>query len=297
MTIKQLPKRVVAIGGGDMETAISLGVDPVIGADWFGYTKTRSWVKKALKGAPAPELVGTTQLPYEKIAAANPDLILYVNSLNDAAVYHKLAEIAPTIAASASVKNAYGVPWPDQLATIAKATGTTQRARTVLADTNAIIDKAKKENPEFQGKTITAGVFTNNSTSVWFPSDPRMQLLQQLGFKVNRQISKLDNGSFYVTLSDEQLQLMNADLIFLAARDAAGKVVKAVTDNKVFHALSTVRAGHVAYWPGPGVVNTNTEGGEFSSALSIGGPLGIAYSVPKLIPMLRGALESKKATE
>lgn len=37
-TIPRKPKRVVAVGGGDMETAIALGIVPVAGADWFGWT-------------------------------------------------------------------------------------------------------------------------------------------------------------------------------------------------------------------------------------------------------------------
>jgi len=289
-TIKKKPSRVVAVGGGDMETAIALGVVPVIGADWFGFSTPRVWVKPALKGAPAPELISTVQLPYEKIAAGNPDLILYVNSLNDASVYHKLAEIAPTVSCPASVKNAYGVRWQDQLSIIAKATGTEKQAKQVLTQTTGVISSARKANPEFDGATITAGVFSANIVSVWLPSDPRMRLLQQLGFVVNKDISRLDNGSFYVALSNEKLSLMNADIIFLAAEDKNGKVDKGISGNPVFQSLATVRAGHVAYWPGAPTINTNTPGGAFSSALSIGGPLGIPYAVPRLVPMLKKGL-------
>jgi iron complex transport system substrate-binding protein len=103
-TIQRKPKRLIAVGGGDMETAIALGIVPVAGADWFGWTTPRKWVTSALNGAKQPELFATVQLPYEKIAAANPDLILYVNSLNDEAVFNKLTEIAPTVAGPSSVR-------------------------------------------------------------------------------------------------------------------------------------------------------------------------------------------------
>lgn len=289
-TIKHRPVRVVAIGGGDMETAISLGVVPTLGADWFGFTQTRTWVKSALHGAKAPELINATELPYEKIAASDPDLILYVNSRNEEAVYRKLDEIAPTIAADPKVKNAYGESWQDQLSTIAKATGTEKQAKQVRARTESLIDKAKKANPEFAGKTITAGVFSSNTMSAWLPSDPRMRLLQSLGFTVNQQIAKLDNGDFYVSISSEKLDLMNADLLFIAALDPNGKLDPGLADNPVYAAIPAVKAGHVSYWSGAGSINTNSPGGNFSSALSIGGPLGIAYSLPRLIPLLQKGL-------
>jgi iron-siderophore transport system substrate-binding protein len=289
-TIPRKPKRVVAVGGGDMETAIALGIVPVAGADWFGWTTPREWVTSALNGAKQPELFATVQLPYEKIAAANPDLILYVNSLNDQSVFNKLKEIAPTVAGPSSVKNAYGVHWQDQVSIIAKATGNVAKGRTLVAETNDLLAKARKANPQFVGKTVTAGVFSSGAVSVWFPSDPRMRILQSLGFVPNKAISKLDNGSFYITLSDEKLSMMNADLIFLAAQDKDGKADPAIVKNPVYDSVAAVKAGHVAYWPGPALINTNTPGGQFSSALSIGGPLGIRYALPQLVTMLQKGL-------
>ncbi|WP_202872651.1 ABC transporter substrate-binding protein [Kribbella soli] len=57
--------------------------------------------------------------------------------------------------------------------------------------------------------------------------------------------------------------------------------------------LPAVKAGHVAYWGGAPVISTATPSAEFSSAMSIGGPLGIKYALPKLAPMLKNALAGK----
>jgi iron complex transport system substrate-binding protein len=70
---------------------------------------------------------------------------------------------------------------------------------------------------------------------------------------------------------------MNADVIYLAALDGAGKLDPAVVNDKLFNALPAVKAKRVAYWGGAPVINTATPSGEFSSAFSIGGPLGIKY--------------------
>jgi iron complex transport system substrate-binding protein len=292
-TIKAKPQRVVALGGGDMEAAIALGVVPVAGADWFGNPQLRGWVKSALGDRQAPKLIQAYQPKFEEIAALKPDLILYVNTINDKKEFDTLNAIAPTIAAPPGTKNVYGVAWQDQVREIAKATGTTAAGEQVVTDTEKLVADAAKANPEFAGKTITAGVYSADALNAWLPSDPRMRLLTSLGFKSNPQIDAMENGDFYVKIAPELTGKMQADVIFLAALNGAGKLDPAVVNDKLFNALPAVKEGHIAYWGGAPVINTATESGEFSSAMSIGGPLGIKYALPKLVPMLKDALAGK----
>ncbi|WP_432936025.1 hypothetical protein ACQPXM_22120 [Kribbella sp. CA-253562] len=63
-----------------------------------------------------------------------------------------------------------------------------------------------------------------------------------------------------------------------------------MTGNAVFNNLATVKAGHVAYFGGAPVINSNTASGQFSSAFSIGGPLGIKYITGKIGPLLTESL-------
>ena len=292
-TIKAKPQRVVTLGGGDMEAAIALGVVPVAGADWFGNTQLRGWVKSALGDRQAPKLIGASELKYEEIAALQPDLIVYVNTVNEKKQFDTLNAIAPTIAAPPGTKNVYGVPWQDQVREIAKATGTTSAGEQVVKDTETLLTDTAKANPEFAGKVITAGVYSADSLNAWLPSDPRMRLLTAVGFRTNPQIDAMENGDFYVKISPELTPKLNADVIFMAALDGSGKLDPAVVKDKVWNALPAVKAGHVAYWGGAPVINTATPSGEFSSAMSIGGPLGIKYALPKLVPMLKNALTGK----
>jgi iron complex transport system substrate-binding protein len=204
-----------------------------------------------------------------------------------------LNAIAPTIAAPAGTKNVYGVAWQDQVREIAKATGTSTAGEQVVKDTETLLTDTAKANPEFAGKVVTAGVYSANSLNAWLPSDPRMRLLTSLGFKTNPRIDAMENGDFYVKIAPELTGKLNADVIFMAALDGAGKLDPAVVNDKLFNALPAVKAGHVAYWGGAPVINTPTPSGEFSSAMSIGGPLGIKYALPKLVPMLKNALTGK----
>lgn len=290
-TVPSKPERVVALGGGDMEAAIALGVVPVAGADWFGMTtEPRTWVKTALGDRPAPKLIEAAEPNYEEIAAQAPDLILYVNSTNTKDVYTRLAKIAPTIAAPVGTKNVYGVGWQDQVRLIAAALGASAEGNQVVRRTERLIADTAKAHPRFAGRTITAGIFTSGRFSAWLPSDPRMHLLLSLGFKANPSIAAMDDGNFFVQLSDENVDRMNADLILLAAEDQSGAVDAKVTGHPVFKAVPAVRAGHVVYFGGAPVIMSNTERGAFSSAFSIGGPLGIPYVLEKLVPMLERGL-------
>ncbi|MEV5964563.1 iron-siderophore ABC transporter substrate-binding protein [Kribbella sp. NPDC051952] len=292
-TIKAKPERVVTLGGGDMEAAISLGVIPVAGADWFGNTQTRGWVKSELGDRKAPRLISASEPKFEEIAALKPDLILYVNSKNDKKEFETLNAIAPTIAAPVGTKNVYGAAWQDQVREIARATGTVTEGDKVVQQTEALVSDAAKANPEFAGKTITAGVYSVDSLNAWLPSDPRMRLLTSLGFKTNPQVDAMDDGDFFVQISPELTGKLNADVIYLAALDNAGKLDPKVAADKLFNALPAVKAGHVAYWGGVPVINTPTPSGEFSSAFSIGGPLGIKYVIPRLVPQLKDAVGGK----
>lgn len=68
------------------------------------------------------------------------------------------------------------------------------------------------------------------------------------------------------------------------------KVDPGVIKNAVFNNLATVKAKHVAYFGGAPVINSNSDRGQFSSAFSIGGPLGIKYVISKIGPLLKPAL-------
>lgn len=60
----------------------------------------QAWTKDALRGRPMPELIeADSSIPYERIAALRPDLILATNTfeLEDESAYDLLSRIAPTL--------------------------------------------------------------------------------------------------------------------------------------------------------------------------------------------------------
>jgi iron complex transport system substrate-binding protein len=97
ISIPAEPKRVVALGWGDAETALALGVQPVGASDWlaFGGEGVGPWATG--RYTTPPQKIGTLEPEYEKIAALKPDLILDTKSSGDQGRYDTLKAIAPTV--------------------------------------------------------------------------------------------------------------------------------------------------------------------------------------------------------
>src|SRR3954469_2669005 len=114
VTVDEAPTRVVALGWGDAETALALGVQPVGASDWLGFggEGVGPWAEGLY--AKSPTILGTQELSFEAVAALQPDLILNTRSNLDAKTNETLAKIAPTIAAPKDVIP-YGTTWRQQM--------------------------------------------------------------------------------------------------------------------------------------------------------------------------------------
>ncbi|MFH8467073.1 iron-siderophore ABC transporter substrate-binding protein [Streptomyces sp. NPDC017991] len=132
--------KVVATEWNEVESLITLGVDPVGVSDVKGYNTWDSAVP--LKNEPKD--IGTRGEPsMDTVAALAPDLILASSDLAPAAV-KQLRKVAPVL----EIKSADGSDQIGQmlenLDLIAKATGTTDQAETVRKDFESKITEGKK---------------------------------------------------------------------------------------------------------------------------------------------------------
>lgn len=158
--------KVVATEWNAVESLVSLGVDPVGVADVKGY---RTWdTSVPLKNEPKD--IGTRGEPsMDTVASLSPDLIVATTDLPPAAV-KQLREVAPVL----EVKSADGTDqigqMLDNIDLIAKATGTTDKAKTIRADFEAKVAEGKKalDDAEMAGQEIAFadGYVTSNQVSV-----------------------------------------------------------------------------------------------------------------------------------
>lgn len=212
--IKGEPKRIVALGWGDAETALSLGVEPIGASDWlaFGGDGVGPWLEGAY--TKSPTLIGTMEPDYEQIAALKPDLIFDVKSSGDEERYKRLSEIATTVGVPEGGDN-YLTSTEDQVKIIAKALGKEAEGEELLKKVDAAFEKAAADNPEFAGKTIVVGAYDSNGFGAYVTGDARIDFATKLGFKTKDEIEKLAKDSFYIKVADENLELLDADLTII----------------------------------------------------------------------------------
>lgn len=267
-TIPSAPKRVVALGWGDAETALALGVQPVGASDWlaFGGEGVGPWLKGAY--TTSPKIIGTLEPSYEQIVALKPDLILDTKSSGDKDRYQKLSAIAPTVAIPKGGAN-YLTSTDQQVTMIAKALGKVQQGKDLLDQVDSAFASARKAHPEFKGKTAVIGAYTSSGYGAYASGDSRVAFMKQLGFTQPKAVDKAAGSAFSATLSNENLDLLDADLtVILPIYTTAAQA----SSSPLFKQVPSVKKGHV-------IVERNAD---VSSAFSIGTVPAILWALKRL---------------
>ena len=280
ITITERPERIVALGWGDAETALVLGAQPVGASDWlqFGGEGVGPWAEGLYEEA--PEIIGTLEPSYEAIAALDPDLILDVRSSGDQARYDLLSQIAPTIGVPEG-GDSYLTSQEQQVTMIAAALGVPDQGAEQLEAVEQAFADAREEHPDWEGKTVTAATRTSEGWGAYIEGGGgRVEFLQNLGFVQSPTIADLpvsDTG-FSVDISDEQLDLLDADLIvaFPIFIDASQ-----IRDDPLFQQVPAVADGRSV------VID-----GDLSASYSLGTTLATQYAIEALVPRIAEALGS-----
>ncbi|MCA1219447.1 iron-siderophore ABC transporter substrate-binding protein [Streptomyces sp. 8L] len=276
VTVDKKPTRVLALGWGDAETSLALGTQPVGASDWlaFGGNGVGPWAKGLYKKK--PEIIGTLELNYEKIAALRPDLILDTKSSGDSKRYKTLSKIAPTVDVPKD-GDAYKTSWQEQIQMIAAALGKKEEGGKLIAGVDKKFAEATKEHPEFKGKTISVGALSGDGYGAYVRGDSRISFAQELGFKNNPEVDAKAKGNFFINVSRENLNLLDADLVVMSP---IGVSSKKISGDKLFQAIPAVRKGH-------SVVLDNQD---ISQAFATDSALSIGYAIDKTVPLFAKAL-------
>ncbi len=278
ITVKAKPVRVVALGWGDAETALALGVQPVGASDWLGFggEGVGPWAK-GMYTTP-PEIIGTLEPSFEKIAALKPDLILDVKSSGDQARYDRLKGIATTIGVPAGGDNYLTTP-DQQLTMIAIALGEKAKGEELRKELADAFTSAAAAHPAWKGKTMTAATKSKDSWGAYVEGSERVTFMENLGFVQNPKIAamKPDATGFSVSLSPENLTDIDADVIvaFPIFIDTS-----ALTGDAAWKAVPAVKDGRAV------VID-----GDLANAYSLGTTMATKYAIENLVPKLAAALK------
>lgn len=281
------PERVATVGLTDHDTVLALGVTPVALTDWFGDQPNGVWPwAQELLGDAQPIVLDSAELNFEQVAAADPDLILGVNSGLTRQEYDTLSRIAPTVAQSGKYVN-FGTPWQEQTRTIGTALGRSDRAEKLIDEVEADFAAARESNPQFDAATgVIALMGEDGNYYPYGPEDARARFVSDLGFELKPEIAQLAGDQFFATISSERFDLLNADVLVWTAETQAQ--IDALRANPIYQAQPVVAQGRDVFLPPYGAIH---------AALSYNNVLSLPFAIDGMVPLLQPALDGNPATK
>ncbi|MCQ4151823.1 iron-siderophore ABC transporter substrate-binding protein [Rhodococcus qingshengii] len=219
-TIDAEPIRIVTIGWSGQDAVIALNKVPVAMESFSGAgieNNILPWDASRLNGAKPVLMTTNPDIPFEQILGLDPDVILAVYSGIDEGEYKRLSDIAPTVAFP---DQPWDTAWDKQMSMIGAALGQPEQAQTLIDETGAYFEKQAADHPQFQGKTATYAMRTDEGLIVFCGTDPRIRLLGQLGVKTSPGVDAVcTSGDSSVSVGMESIDTLDADVFILVDAD------------------------------------------------------------------------------
>lgn len=266
--IKAAPTAIAAIGPGDADAVLSLGVQPVaiggVGAE------PPSWLKDKINGKPAiMNFVDTNT-----IKGAHPDVIIATGDIDDA-TYQRLTEIAPTITRPSDTTAVWN--WQTQLQWVGKIVGRETNATALISQVGTQQTDLKNQNAKLVGKTVSLLNYSDDSITQTLTPSFAADFLTGLGLNYDNKLQRqsTDKGPTRVMADQGKLYLIQTNLVIVVRTDKAAG------------------GGGQAGLPGaltanPGLIVVD-DPGSVAALADPGGYLAIQYLDSRLVPELAGA--------
>ena len=220
-TIETQPERIATWGWGATDAVLALGVVPVAIASMDyggGDNRITPWVEDAIEelGGEEPVILdnATFELKVEELLASDADVLIAPYSGLTQEEYDQVTAAGiPVVAPEEAV---WSTPWRDVITETGKAIGLEAEAEQLLVDLDQQVSDAAAENPDFEGTTIAYAADDVDTFYLYLPADPRVEILEDLGFVTADAVTALDTGesTFYTTVSGENLDQIDAEVIF-----------------------------------------------------------------------------------
>lgn len=277
--IESQPQRIATVDYAGADDLLAMGVQPVAIRYWYGDQEGALWPWAAAKLTTHPEVL-RGEINYEQIAAADPDIILALWSGITQGDYQQLSRIAPVVAAPEGVGD-FALPWDRRARLVGRAVGREAEARARITAIRARLGTIAAAHPDWAGKTASVGFAMNGSPGAYSAHDIRAQLLAQMGFRLPRALVEAggDDPSFAITLSEEALNVMDANLIVWIAPNGDFSAIDALLTRRF---LSAAKGGHEVL-----------AGELLSGALSHASLLSLPYALDALVPGIEAALDGQ----
>lgn len=276
-------KRVVSVGFTEHDTLLALGIIPVGVRDWYGDMPNAvwPWATEAL-GDNKLEVLSPAELDYEKIALLEPDVIVGISSGMTEKEYSLLSEIAPVIAQSAEYID-YGTPWQEETRRLGKVFGKEIVAEELIKDIEDQFLEIRNNISKYGYLEGAVAFVWEGKPGAYASQDGRSRLLEKIGINVPKEFDEIAGDNFYMTFSDERLDLLDTDIILWLG--TAGNNSDPVRELKLRNQLTAVTEGRELFLKEI-----------LSGAFSFSSPLSLKYFLKELAPALDLALDGDPET-
>lgn len=218
LKLEHRPIAIAALGPGDADAVLSLGVQPVLINAPNATAPT--WLQPLIHSTPPVFAAADTAA----ITAAKPDLIIDNDNNIDQTTYNSLASIAPTLTQSAD--NPQDWTWQTQLNWIATALGRTGAAKPLIDKAQSEQNTIRSEHRNFGGKSVVVVNYTGTTTTVAVTPSPPSSYLASIGFTYNTYYKRTPGGpptaSFNINDTDYIAQRSDVMLLLRTDPGAAG---------------------------------------------------------------------------
>lgn len=223
-TLEQAPEGVIAWGWGSADAMLALDVVPAaMQQQAYGGNEegVLPWAAEKISelGAEKPTVLETTtgEVPIEQVAAVDADVFLAPYSGLTQDEYDQLTGMGLQVIAYQG--EAWTTPWRDVIATVADVLGMPAAGDELLARIDEQIQAKAAEHPEFEGKTVIHALDSQGTLFAYKEADARSEFTTGIGFELSPALEAIDTdeATFYTTVSPENVDQLEADVIVLYA--------------------------------------------------------------------------------
>ncbi len=238
-------ERVVALSVSDADAALAAGVVPVAMTE-APVEPVMPWAKDTIDelGGDDPELFQWSTedtIPYEDIAAWEPDLILATGNIIGEDTYDQLGEIAPTLT---TAEEGTADSWQSQTERISTALNRKSEGEKAVKTAQSALDDAAKAHPDLAGESFLVALFHSpDEAGVLYDKDAAtVQFFSELGLTLDPVAEKMAAGDVPDSLSLEKLDVLQSDVLVGYFPEA--QLQKKYENVPTFTSLPAVEGGH-----------------------------------------------------
>ena len=271
------PERVVSLGYTEQDAIVAFGIEPIAVRYAFGPEDDVffPWADEAA-GDADPAILPRAEVNVEQIAALDPDLIMAITAGLDEPLYQTLSGIAPVIVQPEGYDD-FATPWQVQTALTGEVFGQADRAAELIAETEGLVEAARRAHPEFDGLTLAlSGPAYDGQYPFHASGDARTRFFVDLGFVVPDELDAIAGDQFYGALSMEQAELLDTDVLVWQAGSPEERA--GIEDDPILAALPVATDGRAVF----------IEGRDYD-ALQFMSVLSLPYLVDGFVPLLADA--------